>query len=233
MFEDLTQGLCEKGWAEFQALERAGGAAEALESGEFQTAVRTAAAALARDVARLKAPITGVSAHPDLGEAPIEVTRRRVRRVVVFTGESFAPPLDALTRSPRPFEALRDAAEALARAAKDFSRRDRRACRAFAPRLVCARICLKRAASRPRPIRGATEAAVSAERFRASGARFACLCGSDEDYAAKAADFAAALKSAGADHVDPRGPAGRARSCLARRRASTISCSPARMRSPF
>ena len=48
---------------------------------------------------------------------------------------------------------------------------------------------------------GAAEAPVSADAFpEASGARFACLCGSDEDYA-KAADFAAALKSAGADHV--------------------------------
>jgi len=49
--------------------------------------------------------------------------------------------------------------------------------------------------------RGAAEAAVSAERFRASGARFACLCGSDEDYATQAEGFARALKGAGADYV--------------------------------
>ena len=72
-FEALTEGFCEKAWAQFQAIEAAGGLAKALDQGLVQQAVAEAAAALKRDVARAKTPLTGVSAHPHLDADRIAV----------------------------------------------------------------------------------------------------------------------------------------------------------------
>ena len=76
-FEAMTQALCDKAWRLFQEIERAGGLPSALASGAFQRQVAASAAALVRDVARLKTPITGVSAHADLAEPPVEARRWR------------------------------------------------------------------------------------------------------------------------------------------------------------
>ena len=111
VFEALTQALCEKAWALFQDQESAGGLPAALRSGKFQQDVREAAAALQRDAARLKAPITGVSAHPDLAEAKVEALPATPVKVE-FAGEAFAPPLEPI-RLSEPFERLRDAADGL------------------------------------------------------------------------------------------------------------------------
>ena len=72
-FEALTKTLCEEAWALFQEIEGQGGLPSALASGAFQAQVAVSAAALARDVAWLKSPMTGVSAHADLAERPVEV----------------------------------------------------------------------------------------------------------------------------------------------------------------
>ena len=195
VYESLTKGLSEKAWAELQAFERAGGVAETLATGAFQTAVRTSASALARDVARLKAPITGVTAHPALNEAAIE-TRPGMPVAVTFPGERFAPPLEPL-RVSAPFEALRDAAEALPERPRLFLAAIGSPA-AHSRRVAFARDLFETGGVAALADSGAAEAAEAAERFRASGARYACLCGSDDDYAAKASAFAAALKGAGA-----------------------------------
>ncbi len=67
-FEALTRALCDNGWALFQEMEKEGGLAETLARGAFQNRVAESASQLKRNVARLKAPITGVSAHADLAE---------------------------------------------------------------------------------------------------------------------------------------------------------------------
>jgi methylmalonyl-CoA mutase len=92
VFEALTQALCEKAWTLFQGLEGAGGLPRALLSGGFQRAVAEAAASLARDAASLKAPMTGVSAHPDLNEARAEVLPATAA-AFAYPGEPLAPPI--------------------------------------------------------------------------------------------------------------------------------------------
>ena len=72
-FEALTKALCDKSWALFQEIEAEGGLPAALADGGFQREVAESAAALRRDVARIKSPITGVSAHPDLAEARTDI----------------------------------------------------------------------------------------------------------------------------------------------------------------
>ena len=197
-FEALTQGLCEAAWALFQDFERQGGLAAALMTGGFPKAVGEAAAALRRDVARLKAPITGVSAHPDLAAPPLETTPA-VRPAFTFAGEPFAPPLEPM-RLSEAFERLRDAADAAAERPKLFLA-------AMGPlaqhgrRVGFMRDLLEAGGIAAIEDSGTFDAAESARRFEASGARIACLCGADAAYAEHAGAFAGALRAAGAQNV--------------------------------
>jgi methylmalonyl-CoA mutase len=197
-FEALTRALCEKAWAMFQSWESEGGLPSVLAKGDFQREVGTAAAALARDVARLKTPITGVSAHPDLAEARINVAAGEASEVE-FPGEVFAPPLIPI-RVAAPFERLRDAADAL-------PARPRMFLAAIGPlvkharRVGFARELFEAGGVAAIADPGAANAEASAARFTASGARMACLCGADEDYRESAGEVARSLKRAGASHL--------------------------------
>ncbi len=108
-FEALTEALCAKGWAHFQQIERQGGLPVALSSGAFQRQVADSAAALKQDVARLKSPITGVSAHPDLGEGREYVAPSAPAREPPVAAEGALAPM----RVAEPFERLRDASDAM------------------------------------------------------------------------------------------------------------------------
>ncbi len=198
VFEALTNGLSETAWSLFQSFERAGGLPDALRSGEFQKAIGESAKALARDVARLKAPITGVSAHPDLGEARIEVLPANPPKAE-FAGEAFAAALAPL-RVAEPFERLRDAAEALAERPRVFLAAIGSPS-AHARRVGFARDLFEAGGIETIADSGASKAEDSATRFLASGAAMACLCGSDDAYREHAEAFARALKAAGANHL--------------------------------
>ena len=189
-FEALTRGLCEKAWALFQTQEAAGGLAAALQSGLVQKAVAASAAALQRDVARAKAPLTGLSTHPSLNaEAP----------AVLSDVPAPKPPLTPGALRPlrlaAPFEQLRERAKA---------KSPRMFLAAIGPlaahtrRVGFARDFFEAGGVATLPGPGANDAGAIAEGFRSSGAALACLCGTDEAYAAQAEPFAAALKAAGA-----------------------------------
>ncbi len=199
VFEALTQELCENAWALFQGLEAEGGAPRALLGGGFQRAVADAAARLARDAASLKAPMTGVSPHPDLAEAKAEVLPAPAP-AFAYPGEALAAPMAPL-RIAAPFERFRDASDAAL--ARDGVR----------PRVFL--VAIGSAAAHGRRVgfarelfeaggvealadSGAAHAQEASARFAASGAAMACLCGSDEAYGEHAQDFAVALKKAGA-----------------------------------
>ena len=197
-FEALTAGLCEKAWAAFQAFERAGGAAAALRTGVFQAEVGEAAARLADDAARLKALVTGVSAHPDLDEA-LSGTLPAIRPDFAFAGEPVAAALEPL-RIAAPFERLRDKSD---RAAQSGAR-PRAFLAAIGPlsahgkRLSFARDLLEAGGLETVAGPGGADAAAAAALFQSSGADVACLCGDDEAYRTRGAEFAGALKAAGA-----------------------------------
>ena len=198
LFEVLTRELCEKAWGLFQAWERAGGLPQAIRTGAVQALVREAAGALQRDAARLKAPITGVSAHPDLAEAAIDVLPAEPQDLEA-PGRVFAKPLSPI-RVSEPFERLRSAAETAPKAPRIFLA-------AMGPlaqhtrRVGFARELFEAGGFEAIVDPGDCSAEESAERFAASGAPFACLCGADEAYAASAAAFAYALKERGAAHI--------------------------------
>lgn len=198
VFETLTRELCEKAWALFQVWERAGGLPQAIRAGAVQNLVREAAVSLRKDVARMKAPITGVSAHPDLAESLVEVLP--VEPVSVeFPGRAFAPPL-APIRLAEPFERLRDLAESAPKPPRIFLA-------AMGPlaqhtrRVGFARELFEAGGFEAIVDPGDCSAEESAERFAASGAPFACLCGADDAYATGAAALAYALRERGAAYL--------------------------------
>ena len=112
-FEAMTQALCDKAWRLFQEIEGQGGLPSALASGAFQREVAASAAALARNAACLKAPITGVSAHADLAEPPVEVVAGAPDREAFAAAEGALAPI----RLAEPFERLRDCSDAFLRSA--------------------------------------------------------------------------------------------------------------------
>ena len=210
VFEAVTLALCEKAWALFQSFEAAGGAAQVLRRDDFQRAVGEAAAKLMRDVGCLKAPLTGVSAHPDLTEAKAEVLPATPPSFA-YPGEAVATPATPL-RLAEAFERFRDASDAAL--ARDGAR----------PRVFLATIGALAAHGRglgfarelfeaggfetPADPLGANDPDEVAARFAAGGAPVVCLCGSDDAYGEAPERFAAALKQAGARFVALAGKPG-------------------------
>jgi len=205
--------LCKKGWALFQEIEGRGGLAAALASGAFQRQVAESAAALKRDAARLKSPITGVSAHPDLAEGCADVATGAPKR------ENFANLAGGLApiRLAEPFEALRDASDAmLARTGS----RPKVYLVALGPepmhrhRVAFMRELLPAGGVEPAYDGEAATPDEAVKRLRASEASFACLCGADEAYVAEARGFARAIKASGAVGLALAGRPGNAESDL-------------------
>jgi len=71
--EDLTQQLCGAAWSLFQDIEKAGGAAAALEQGLIQSKVAATRAEREKNIARRKDPLTGTSEFPNIHEAVVHV----------------------------------------------------------------------------------------------------------------------------------------------------------------
>jgi methylmalonyl-CoA mutase len=198
--EQLTTDLCAAAWALFQEIERAGGAAAALEQGVIQYKVAAARAERERAIATRKDALVGANEFPDLREAPVtvlDIARVRAPPMPV------AIPIEPLTpmRLAHPYEALRDASNRmLARtgarpkvllanlgASADFTERATFAANFFAAGGIEA-TASNRFANR--------DALIAA--FKGSGTHRACLCGTDVAYAQEAPDTARALKAAGA-----------------------------------
>lgn len=66
--EELTDELCEKGWAVLQEIESQGGMVKAIESKWIHEQIDSAFAPRMKNIARRKDALTGVSEFPNLGE---------------------------------------------------------------------------------------------------------------------------------------------------------------------
>ncbi|WP_367138822.1 methylmalonyl-CoA mutase family protein [Saccharothrix sp. HUAS TT1] len=186
--ERLTDDLARAAWAWFREIEAAGG----LPAASDLVADRIAATWERRrgNLADRSDAITGVSEFPNLGEQPV------VRQPHPEEPGGGLPRV----RYAQDFEALRDAADAAAERPKVFlatlgpvAAHTARA--TFAANLF-------QAGGIETPSAGATEGVDDVvARFRESGARIACLCGSETSYAELAAPVAEALRAAGAERV--------------------------------
>ena len=199
--ESLTEELATVAWALFQQLEADGGLPTVLLDGSLAERIRSVRDARQRAVATRRRPITGVSEFPNLAEDP-PVRRKRA-------DATRSTPLLAPIRWAEPFERLRDAAEA---------HRDRTgsAATVFLVNLGPPSAHTARATFAKNLFEAGGIEAVTSERgagqgfatpeeavedLRASGARIACLCSSDERYAQQAAAVATACKAAGIERL--------------------------------
>jgi methylmalonyl-CoA mutase len=199
-FEALTQALCEKAWRLFQEIEGQGGLPSAFANGAFQRQVAASAAALVRNAARLKAPITGVSAHADLAEPPVALVAGAPEREAFALVEGALAPI----RLAEPFERLRDCSDAYLRstgaqpkvylAALGPEVRHRRRVQFMREWLEVGGFQAVYDGETP-----TAEAAVA--RLKASGALLVCLCGTDDAYSEQAEAFARAFKASDAKGV--------------------------------
>lgn len=205
--EDATEKLCGAAWDLFRQIERAGGMTAMLESGAWQARIAETAAARAARITVREETITGTSRFPHLDEMPVAVLD-----VAAHPGEAGDGALHP-RRFAEPFEAMRDRADAvLAETGArprifiaglgPLARHAERA--GFAADLFAAGGI---EAARSEPLDGA-EAARAA--FAGSGARIACLAGTDEDYVALAEPVARALAEAGAARIYVTGREGEA-----------------------
>jgi methylmalonyl-CoA mutase len=191
-FEAMTQALCDKAWRLFQEIEGLGGLPSALANGAFQRQVAASAAALTRNAACLKAPITGVSAHADLDEPPVEVAIGAPEREAFAAAEGALMPM----RLAEPFEHLRDRSDAFLRST------------GARPKVYL--VALGPEAKHRRRVQfmrewlevGGFDAVYDGEtatveeavaRVRESGALLVCLCGTDDAYSEHAEAFAKAF----------------------------------------
>ncbi|SEB33819.1 methylmalonyl-CoA mutase [Amycolatopsis tolypomycina] len=186
--EKLTDDLAHAAWAEFTAIEGEGGLVASLASGELAGRLAATWEKRASRIATRRDPLTGVSEFPNLAEKPV------VRTPFEATVEGGLPR----HRYAEGFEALRDASDAYL--ASHGSR----------PKIFLATLGpvaahtaragfaanLFQAGGIEAVNPGATDDLPGA--FRASGARIACLCGTDSAYSDSASEVAASL---GAEYV--------------------------------
>jgi methylmalonyl-CoA mutase len=198
--EQLTDALSRAAWALFQEIERAGGAATALEQGLIQHKVASARAERERVVATRKDALVGANEFPDLGEARAAVLDSAHASVVPMPMAVPITPL-APMRLAAPYEALRDAS------GRELARTGERpkillanlgASADFTERATFARNFFAAGGIEAIDSDGFASRDALVEAFKTSGTHLACLCGTDAAYAQDAADTARALKAAGA-----------------------------------
>jgi len=211
-FEALTQALCEQGWRKFQDLEAesAGdlaGIVGALANGHIQKGLARERDARAKAIATRREPITGTSEFPNLSEASVAVLAPlpAVAPSSDAAGDTITVEALPSIRLAEPFEVLRasaDIAEAAGERPKAFLA-TLGPIAGFTARAGFARNLFE-AGGITAPSgdgfakAGATDLDALVAAFRSSGAKLACLCGSDDSYAAEAIAAAKALAAAGA-----------------------------------
>ncbi|KUL75707.1 MULTISPECIES: methylmalonyl-CoA mutase subunit beta [unclassified Streptomyces] len=182
--ERLTDELAHAGWEFFQRIERAGGQAAALRSGQLRDDLAATWETRTGRLAKRREPVTGVSEFPNLAEQPV------VREPAP------EPPSGGLPRVRRDeaFEALRARSDAHLAAT---GARPRVYLAALGPAAAhTARLTFASNLFQAGGIEPVTEGT-----FEESGATEACLCSSDTVYEEQAAEAAGRLKAAGAQQV--------------------------------
>jgi len=202
-FEALTEGLCQRAWSEFQAIEAEGGLAKALETGRFQAKVTETAGERAKNVARAKDKITGANEFPDIGETALKVLAPYDSQ----SAEAEAPqgarktPKLAPRRLSEPFERLRARSDAHLAASGMRPRvflANLGSVATFTPRANFAKNFFEAGGVEAMFGPQTDDSTQIVKAFRDSGAKLACLCSSDRIHCDAAVPVAIALHGAGA-----------------------------------
>jgi methylmalonyl-CoA mutase len=213
--EDITAKMCAAAWSLFQEIEAAGGAWAALEQGLIQGKVAAVRAQRLQAVAHRTDALTGTSDFPDLHESPPAVLD--VAEIVAPKEAAVAVTIEPLRRIrlAEPFERLREASDRI------LAQRGARPkvflanlgnLSDFTARATFAKNFFEAGGIEAVTNDGFASHDAMATAFKTSGAKLACLCGSDEVYAKEAVAAAKAL--AGANHVYLAGRPGERESAL-------------------
>jgi methylmalonyl-CoA mutase len=201
--EALTAQLCAAAWTLFQEIEAAGGGAAALESGLIQRIIAALRTERVTAIARRRDVLTGTSEFPDLAEVPPTVLDvAPIRPPEIPSGVSFEP-LPAM-RLAEPFERLRDRSDRLVAETGEPPKiflANLGSLAVFTARANFAKNLFAAGGIEALNTGGFADLDTMVAAFQASGASAACLCSSDENYAAQAEDAARRLAAAGARQV--------------------------------
>jgi len=194
--EDLTNKLCIAAWALFREIEAAGGAWAALERGLVQGKVAAVRAQREQAVARRRDTLTGTSDFPDLAETPPAVLD--VAPVAAPGETAAAVTAEALPRIrlAEPFEQLRDASDHMLAAHGARPRvflANLGTLSDFTARATFAKNFFEAGGIEAVTNDGFADRDAMIGAFKASGARLACLCSSDEMYEKEGPEAARAL----------------------------------------
>jgi len=220
VIEDLTDQLCRAAWALFQEIERAGGAAAALEQALIQKKVATVRGERQAALAARTDTLIGTSDFADLDEPAVAVLD--IAPVAAAPATVTFEPLPRI-RLAEPFEQLRDASDRMLAETgsrpkiflanlgvpADFSPRANFASDFFAAGGIAAVTNNGFAPASLPAAAASTDLAALVAAFKDAGTGLACLCASDEVYAREAVAAASALTEAGAQHLYYAGRAAR------------------------
>ena len=201
--ESLTRELCEKAWALFQLIEKAGGLFAALQQGLIQGQVAATRKARETNVARRKDVLTGASEFPNLHEADATVEDVKPAAPAPTNDPIKFEPLSAI-RLAMPFERLRDRSDQIA---KQKGKRPRvflanlGTAADFTARATFAKSFFETGGIEAIDSEGFSDATALAAAWKSSGAALVCLCSQDKVYAQQAETAAKALQTAGARHI--------------------------------
>ena len=200
--ESLTADLETAAWRLFQEIEARGGLGVCLADGWWQQRIAATVAIKRADIATGKVPLTGTSAFPRLADDGVAVTPWPVSGMQAPTAAEVTP-LPAF-RPSQPFEALREQAD---RFATEMGAPPRvflaclgplagHAARATWIANFLAVGGIDSVQSEP-----LLRSADAGQAFATSGARLACVCGSDEAYGELGDATVSLLATAGAAEV--------------------------------
>ncbi|MDB5619180.1 methylmalonyl-CoA mutase family protein [Tardiphaga sp.] len=202
--EALTQELCEAAWAQFQDIEKNGGAFPALGNNLIQPRISATRKARQASIAKRREVLTGASEFPNLHEPRASVLKVKPAPAKPYGKDKIKFNALEPIRLAVPFEALRDKSDHLlarkgARPKVFLANLGTPA--DFTARAGFAKSFFETGGIEAIDTEGFADPTALAEAFKASGAPFACLCSSDKLYPDHAASAAKALQAVGARHI--------------------------------
>jgi methylmalonyl-CoA mutase len=200
--ETLTDQIAEQAWSYFQKIETSGGIVANIRDGLIAGDISEAWSGRLKNLAKRKDAVTGVSEFPDVFEKPITDCG-----AIPSVGPDIAPAGDTVT--PLPFHRLAEGFEGL-RTQSDQILTDTGArpqiflanlgsAANHTARATFAKNFFEAGGVEAIPGEGYSAASDLQAAFKASGAKYAVICGSDADYDAMAIDCVRALKGAGCE----------------------------------
>lgn len=196
--DNVAHEMAAEAWRRFQEIEAAGGIIDALAKGRLQSQIAETKEARAKNIAKRKDALTGVSEFPQLAETSADVLAP-LQAPAPQGANTLAP-----YRVSEGFEALRDASDLVTQssgARPNVFLANLGSVADFTVRATWAANVFEAGGLEALQNDGFEDGAAAAAAFGESGADIAILCSSDEVYQSRAADAAKALSAAGAKHI--------------------------------